>query len=60
MKVVGFHYLGPNAGEVTQGFGIALKMGATKADFDSLVGIHPTTAEVKCFVSNFFLIKILI
>jgi len=44
-KVVGFHYLGPNAGEVTQGFGIALKMGATKADFDSLVGIHPTTAE---------------
>eukprot|EP00090_Calanus_glacialis_P029410 TRINITY_DN471_c0_g1_i1.p1 TRINITY_DN471_c0_g1~~TRINITY_DN471_c0_g1_i1.p1 ORF type:complete len:595 (+),score=226.84 TRINITY_DN471_c0_g1_i1:99-1883(+) len=45
MKVVGFHYLGPNAGEVTQGFGIALKMGATKADFDNLVGIHPTTAE---------------
>ena len=56
MKVVGFHYLGPNAGEVTQGFGIALKMGATKADFDSLVGIHPTTAEVKLFVLNFFLI----
>jgi len=44
-KVVGFHYLGPNAGEVTQGFGIALKMGATKADFDNLIGIHPTTAE---------------
>merc|ERR1712096_347306 len=44
-KVVGFHYLGPNAGEVTQGFGIALKMGATKTDFDNLVGIHPTTAE---------------
>jgi len=44
-KVVGFHYLGPNAGEVTQGYGIALKMGATKADFDNLVGIHPTTAE---------------
>jgi len=44
-KVVGFHYLGPNAGEVTQGFGIALKMGATKANFDDLVGIHPTTAE---------------
>ena len=45
-KVIGFHYLGPNAGEVTQGFGIALKMGATKADFDNLIGIHPTTAEV--------------
>jgi len=44
-KVVGLHYLGPNAGEVTQGFGIALKMGATKADFDNLIGIHPTTAE---------------
>jgi len=44
-KVVGFHYLGPNAGEVTQGFGIAIKMGATKADFDNLIGIHPTTAE---------------
>jgi len=45
MKVVGFHYLGPNAGEVTQGFGMAIKMGATKEDFDDLVGIHPTTAE---------------
>merc|ERR1712215_8326 len=44
-KVVGFHYLGPNAGEVTQGFGIAIKMGATKGDFDNLIGIHPTTAE---------------
>jgi len=44
-KVVGFHYLGPNAGEVTQGYGMAIKMGATKADFDDLVGIHPTTAE---------------
>jgi len=44
-KVVGFHYLGPNAGEVTQGFGMALKMGATKDDFDNLVGIHPTCAE---------------
>jgi len=44
-KVVGFHYLGPNAGEVSQGFGIALRMGATKADFDGLIGIHPTTAE---------------
>jgi len=44
-KVIGLHYLGPNAGEVTQGFGIALKMKATKADFDNLIGIHPTTAE---------------
>jgi glutaredoxin len=44
-KVVGFHYLGPNAGEVTQGFGLAIKMGATKTHFDDLIGIHPTTAE---------------
>lgn len=45
-KVVGFHYLGPNAGELTQGFGLALLMGATKKDFDRLVGIHPTNAEM--------------
>merc|ERR1712088_622961 len=44
-KVVGFHYLGPNAGEVTQGYGGMIKLGATKADFDNLIGIHPTTAE---------------
>ena len=43
--MVGFHYLGPNAGEVTQGFGGMLKLGATKEDFDNLIGIHPTTAE---------------
>ncbi|CAI5448836.1 unnamed protein product [Caenorhabditis angaria] len=44
-KVIGFHILTPNAGEVTQGFGIALKLSATKADFDRLIGIHPTVAE---------------
>ena len=47
-KVVGFHFVGPNAGEVTQGFALAVKLGATKADFDSLVGIHPTDAEAMC------------
>ncbi|KAK4312844.1 hypothetical protein Pmani_015761 [Petrolisthes manimaculis] len=45
-KVVGFHILGPNAGEITQGFSIGLKLGATKADFDNLIGIHPTAAEI--------------
>ncbi len=45
-RVIGFHVLGPNAGEVTQGFGIGLKMGARKKDFDNLIGIHPTIAEV--------------
>jgi len=44
-RVIGFHYLGPNAGEVTQGFAIAMKLGATKYDFDNCVGIHPTNAE---------------
>ena len=47
-KVVGFHFIGPNAGEVTQGFALAVKLGATKADFDGLVGIHPTDAEALC------------
>ena len=46
---MGFHILSPNAGEITQGFGIGLKLGATKADFDNLIGIHPTVAEVNLF-----------
>jgi len=50
-KVVGFHFVGPNAGEMTQGFALALKLGATKADFDGLVGIHPTDAESFCALS---------
>uniref|UniRef100_A0A8C9WHM7 Thioredoxin reductase 3 n=1 Tax=Scleropages formosus TaxID=113540 RepID=A0A8C9WHM7_SCLFO len=45
-RVVGFHYLGPNAGEVTQGFGAAIKCGLTKEQLDSTIGIHPTCAEV--------------
>jgi len=45
-RVLGFHYLGPNAGEVTQGYAGMIKLGATKTDFDDLVGIHPTTAEI--------------
>jgi len=44
-RIVGFHYVGPNAGEITQGFALALKLGATKEDFDAVVGIHPTDAE---------------
>jgi len=44
-RVVGFHYLGPNAGEVTQGYAVAIKMGATKAHFNDTIGIHPTTSE---------------
>ena len=44
-RVVGFHYIGPNAGEVTQGFAVAIKLGATKDDIDMTIGIHPTNAE---------------
>ena len=44
-RVVGLHICGPNAGEMTQGFAVAIRCGATKDDFDSTVGIHPTTVE---------------
>lgn len=44
-KVVGLHILGLGSGEMLQGFGVAMKMGATKSDFDSCVAIHPTSAE---------------
>ena len=44
-RVVGLHMVGPDAGEVVQGFAVAMKAGATKAMFDSTIGIHPTLAE---------------
>ncbi|XOV88630.1 MAG: glutathione-disulfide reductase [Pseudomonadota bacterium] len=44
-RVVGAHMVGADAGEIIQGIAIAMKAGATKADFDATVGIHPTTAE---------------
>jgi len=44
-RVVGAHMIGPDAGEVIQGVAIAVKLGATKADFDATLGIHPTVAE---------------
>jgi glutathione reductase (NADPH) len=44
-KVVGLHIMGIGSGEMLQGFGVAVKMGATKKDFDSCVAIHPTAAE---------------
>lgn len=45
MRIIGLHYCGPNAGEVTQGWSLAMKCGATYDDFWNTVGIHPTTAE---------------
>lgn len=44
-KVVGIHGIGFGMDEILQGFGVAIKMGATKADFDAVVAIHPTGAE---------------
>ncbi len=44
-RVVGLHMVGPDAGEIVQGFAVAMKAGATKAIFDSTIGIHPTAAE---------------
>ncbi|WP_428034031.1 glutathione-disulfide reductase [Amphritea sp.] len=44
-KVLGVHMVGPDAGEIIQGIAVALKAGATKAVFDSTIGIHPTAAE---------------
>jgi glutathione reductase (NADPH) len=44
-KVVGCHVIGPGADEMMQGFAVAMRMGATKKDFDDTVAIHPTSAE---------------
>lgn len=44
-RVLGLHMVGDEAGEVVQGFAVALKAGVTKAQFDATIGIHPTAAE---------------
>ena len=44
-RVIGLHMVGSDAGEIVQGFAVAMKAGATKALFDSTIGIHPTAAE---------------
>jgi glutathione reductase (NADPH) len=44
-RVVGVHMVGPDAAEIVQGMGIALVCGATKAQFDATIGIHPSAAE---------------
>ena len=45
LRILGIHYLGPNAGEVLQGFGLAMKKKITFKDLEDTVGIHPTSAE---------------
>ena len=44
-KVLGLHIVGPASGEMIQAFGIAVKMGATKSQFDATVAVPPTAAE---------------
>mmetsp|Transcript_42466 Transcript_42466/g.108676 ORF Transcript_42466/g.108676 Transcript_42466/m.108676 type:complete len:88 (-) Transcript_42466:79-342(-) len=44
-KVVGVHMVGPDAAEIMQGMGVAVKMGVTKTQLDTVVGIHPSSAE---------------
>ena len=44
-RVVGLHVIGMGADEMLQGFAVAVRMGATKRDFDETVAIHPTSAE---------------
>ncbi|HEY6773095.1 MAG TPA: FAD-dependent oxidoreductase, partial [Oxalicibacterium sp.] len=44
-RVLGVHLVGPDAGEIVQGFAVALNSGATKAQFDATIGVHPTLAE---------------
>jgi glutathione reductase (NADPH) len=44
-KVIGAHMLGEDAPEILQGIGVAIIAGATKADFDRTIGIHPSAAE---------------
>jgi len=45
LRILGFHYLGPSAGEVTQGFSAAIHVGITYEALIDTVGIHPTDAE---------------
>jgi glutathione reductase (NADPH) len=44
-RIVGLHVVGQGADEMLQGFAVAMRMGATKKDFDDTVAIHPTSAE---------------
>lgn len=45
LRIVGAHFVGPNAGEILQALAVCVRLKATKKDFDDTVGIHPTDAE---------------
>lgn len=53
-RVVGLHVMGPNAGDILQGFVAAMKCGLTKQQLDATVGIHPGTAQVSIPFSTLF------
>jgi glutathione reductase (NADPH) len=44
-RILGAHIVAPDAAEIIQGIAVALKAGATKADFDATLGVHPSVAE---------------
>ena len=44
-RVVGIHMIGLAVDEILQGFAVAMRMGATKSDFDDTIAIHPTSSE---------------
>ena len=56
-KVVGVHVVGHDAGEIIQMAGIAVTMGATKADFDRTVAVHPTASEELVTMRTPFVVK---
>ena len=56
-RVVGVHVMGPDAGEIIQAVGIAVTMGATKADFDRTIAVHPTLGEELVTMRTPFVVK---
>ena len=44
-RILGMHFAGPNAGEVMQGFALAMKLGATKEDLDNTMSVYPSNAQ---------------
>jgi glutathione reductase (NADPH) len=56
-RVIGVHILGEGAGEMIQSVGIAVTMGATKADFDRTIAVHPTAAEELVTMRTPFVVK---
>ncbi|WP_232629717.1 glutathione-disulfide reductase [Methylobacterium sp. Leaf118] len=56
-RVVGVHVMGPDAGEIIQAVGIAVTMGATKADFDRTIAVHPTLGEELVTLRTPFVVK---